>query len=314
MPLDLATSISAILDAHSVGATGALQTVVPGLRLVRSASRVQPRHMEYRPSLCIVAQGMKQVLVGDTTLEYGAMQSMLITVDVPVLAEIVEASPHKPFIGITLNLDLDIILDVATRLDSAAYAQRRPDLGLVVGDVDDQLASSVLRLLDLPGRPNAIEILYPAVMREISYCLLTGPAGRNVAGMVLPAGQNQRVATAIRHLRKNFDAPVNVAALAKTAGMSASSFHQHFKALTSMSPLQYQKHLRLLEARRRMVADGEKAGVAAHSVGYESVSQFSREYARMFGAPPRRETQRAIVERGAGAAADVGRAILAAAR
>ena len=122
---------------------------------------------------------------------------------------------------------------------------------------------------------------------------MTGRAAANVARMVLPEGPPRRIAVAIHHLRDNFDAPLSVAELARLAGMSPSAFHQHFKALTSMSPLQYQKHLRLLEARRRMLTEGERAGSAAFSVGYESVSQFSREYARMFGAPPRRETQRA---------------------
>ena len=151
----------------------------------------------------------------------------------------------------------------------------------------------MIRLIELVEQPEAVEILYPGIMREIVYWLMTGRAAANVARMVLPEGPPQRIAVAIHHLRDHFDEPLSVAALAGLAGMSPSAFHQHFKALTSMSPLQYQKHLRLLEARRRMLTEGERAGSAAFSVGYESVSQFSREYARLFGAPPHRETRRA---------------------
>jgi AraC-like DNA-binding protein len=168
-------------------------------------------------------------------------------------------------------------------------------LGLVIEEVAERIAAAMIRLIELVEQPEAVEILYPGVMREITYWLMTGRAAANVARMVLPEGPPQPIAVAIHHLRENFDEPLSVAALATLAGMSPSAFHQHFKGLTSMSPLQYQKHLRLLDARRRMLTEGERAGSAAFSVGYESVSQFSREYARMFGDPPRRETQRARV-------------------
>ncbi|RZJ96430.1 MAG: AraC family transcriptional regulator [Brevundimonas sp.] len=292
MANELTTAIAAIMDAQGID-NGAWQTPVPGLHVLRVHASIPPRHMTYRPSLCIVAQGAKSVLVGDQTLEYGAMQSLVVTVEVPVLGHIVKGSPEEPFVGATLQLDADILLDVVTRLDASATPPGRPGFGLVVKDMDAQITSALLRLLDTIGRPGAVDILYPAIMREIAYWLLTGPAGANVARMVLPEGQPQKIARAIHHLRTHYDAPLSVATLAEVAGMSPSSFHQHFRALTSMSPLQYQKHLRLLEARRLMVGENERVGPAAFSVGYESVSQFSREYARMFGAPPRRETARA---------------------
>lgn len=287
----LTAAISGIMDAQKIE-NGFFITPVPGLRLLRSFEARPPVHMNYRPALCIVAQGKKQVFVGDTVLEYGAMQSLVITVDVPVLGQIVQASPEEPFVGATLVLDMDILMDVASRLDGLK-AGGPTGLGLLVSDVDEQIAASIIRLLDLANRPQGVEILYPAAMREICYWLLTGPAGPAVARMVLPAGPALRIARSIRRLREAFDAPVSVTEMAEAAGMSVSAFHQHFRALTSMSPLQYQKHLRLLEARRLMLNDGERAGIAAMVVGYESVSQFNREYARMFGAPPRRETQRA---------------------
>lgn len=289
---DLNAMIVGILDAHGV-ADGFYETPIPGLTLMRMSEQRSPSHMHYRPKLCVITQGAKRVMVADQTVDYAAGQTLVVTVEVPVLSQIVDASPARPFIGATMSLDPEIILDVVTRLGGGGHTQGAAGFGFVVSDLDSQITGSLIRLLDLIGRPHGVEILYPAIMREISYWLLTGPAGRNVARMVLPEGQPMRIAKAIAHLRDNFDTPVSVSALARAAGMSASSFHQHFKGLTSMSPLQYQKHLRLLEARRLMVADGEKAGVAAMTVGYESVSQFSREYARMFGSPPRRETQRA---------------------
>lgn len=288
----LTDAIAGILDRQGVE-NGGIETPVPGLRLIRTFGCVPPRHMTYRPSLCMIAQAAKRVMVGDSTLTYGHMQSLVITVEVPVLSEIIDATPEKPFIGATLALDPDIILDVITRMENIPGGQT--GLGLIVETVDERIAAAMIRLIELVEQPDAIEILYPGVMREITYWLMTGRAAANVARMVLPEGPPQRIALAIHHLRENYDAPLSVAALAGLAGMSPSSFHQHFKALTSMSPLQYQKHLRLLEARRRMLTEGERAGSAAFSVGYESVSQFSREYARMFGDPPRRETQRARV-------------------
>lgn len=292
MTSPLTHAIAAVLDRAGVE-NGGIETQVPGLRLIRTYGCVPPRHMTYRPSLCLIAQAAKRVMVGDSTLVYGHMQSLVITVEVPVLSEIIEATPERPFIGATLALDPDIILDVVTRMEAAARPKGPAGLGLVVADVDERIAAAMLRLIELVEQPAAVEILYPGVMREIVYWLLTGRAAANVARMVLPEGSPQKIAVAIHHLREHFDAPLSVADLAGLAGMSPSAFHQHFKALTSMSPLQYQKHLRLLEARRRMLTEGERAGDAAFSVGYESVSQFSREYARMFGAPPRRETQRA---------------------
>lgn len=292
MTSPLTDAIAGILDRQGVE-NGGIETPVPGLRLIRTYGVVPPRHMTYRPSLCLIAQAAKRVMVGDSTLTYGHMQSLVITVEVPVLSEIIDATPDKPFIGATLALDPDIILDVVTRMDKDARPSGPAGLGLVVEAVDERIAAAMIRLIELVEQPDAIDILYPGVMREITYWLMTGRAATNVARMVLPEGPPQRIAAAIHHLRDHFDAPLSVGELAGLAGMSPSAFHQHFKALTSMSPLQYQKHLRLLDARRRMLTEGERAGSAAFSVGYESVSQFSREYARMFGDPPRRETQRA---------------------
>lgn len=281
-----------LLDAE-IGADGHIVTPVPGLMLMRTTLPAPPTHMQYRPKLCVVTQGAKQVLVADQAVSCGSGQAMIVTVEMPVVSQVVEAAPERPFTGLTLNLDLEIVLDVVTRLDPASADRGPGGFGLTVSAVESQLEGALLRLLELVDQPQAVDILYPAIMRELAYWLLLSPAGRNVARMVVPEGQPQRIARTIAYLKKTFDTPVSVADLASMAGMSPSSFHHHFKTLTSISPLQYQKQLRLLEARRMMMTEGVSAGVAAIGVGYESPSQFSREYARMFGAPPRRETQRA---------------------
>lgn len=303
MSSELTAAISRVLDGAGHGPTSGFHTAVPGLGLLRSSGHTLPRHMTYRPSLCVVAQGAKQVMVGDRAITYRDMQALIVTVEVPVVSQIVDATPARPYVGLTLGLDADILLDVLSHLGPERRVSGAPGFGMVVKDMDRQIADPVTRLVELAARPEAVGILYPAIMREISYWLLTGPAGGDVARMILPSGQPLRIARAIHHLRDNFDTPIQVQELARIANMSVSSFHQHFKTMTSMSPLQYQKHIRLLEARRRMVSEGEKAGEAAFSVGYESVSQFSREYARMFGAPPRRETQQALAGHAAATAA-----------
>lgn len=292
MKLNLSDRISGVLDAQFIG-DGHYLTPVPGLILMRSYGRMPPQHMLYRPTLCIVAQGAKEVMVADQTLRYGNGQTLVVTIEAPVLSHLIEASAAAPYIGAILELDPGVIRDVVTRLGDVVTTGPSA-FGLEVQDLDAQITDSLQRLLDLIGEPKAVDILYPSVMREIAYWLVRSPAGRNVARMVIPNGQPHRIAQAMSHLRDHFDRQVDVKALARSVGMSPSSFHQHFKALTAMSPLQYQKHIRLLEARRRMVSDGDQASAAAVAVGYESVSQFSREYARMFGSPPRRETRRAL--------------------
>ncbi len=284
----LTAAICGALDAREI-ADGVTLTQVPGLRIGRTHGRVAPRHMAYRPSLCIVAQGTKEVLAGARTITYGDMQSLVVTVDVPVLSQVVEASPDRPFVGGTLALNPAIIFEVAGRMSSTGVLSDEPASGLTVADIDEQITASFVRLVELIDKPEAIDVLFPEIMREIAYWLLSGPTGQDVARMVMPRTQPARIAKAIAQLKHEFEGPINVAELARTAGMSLSAFHQHFKALTSMSPLQYQKHLRLLEAKRLMLSDGERAGAAAFTVGYESVSQFSREYARMFGSSPSRE-------------------------
>ena len=199
------------------------------------------------------------------------------------------ASPSEPYLGLIIEFDLAILREVLGELETPPKAADRIREGVFVTDFDGPLESCALRMVDLLDTPKAIPVLYPAIMREICYWLLTGPHGSEVVAMTLANSHTQRVISAIHTLRDRFAETVRIEELASIAQMSSSALHRQFKAITSMTPLQYQKQLRLLEARRLMVADAANAETAAFLVGYESPSQFSREYSRMFGVPPRRD-------------------------
>lgn len=263
-------------------------TPLPGLAMMTSTTALLPRHIVFRPSLCFIVQGAKRLMLDELSLDYAAGQALVVALEVPALGHVTVATEAEPYIGLSLDLDPAILQEV---LEALPNPPRIGDgaIGLFVAEVDDELRDSMLRLVRLLDRPEAIPVLYPAIMREISYWLLTGPHGGEVAKLALPDGHARRVSGAIRLLREKFDKPVRMEELADAARMSPSSFYEHFRTLTSMTPLQYQKQLRLLEARRRMLADEVNVETAAFGVGYESASQFSREYARMFGTPPKRD-------------------------
>ncbi|MDX3930025.1 MAG: AraC family transcriptional regulator, partial [Shinella sp.] len=202
---------------------------------------------------------------------------------------IVEASPQAPYLGITIDLDVAMLREVLEQLDTPPVPPADSGSCVFVGQVDEPLAECVLRLIRMSQTPKAIPILYPSVMREICYWLLTGPNGGELCHLALPESNIMRVGKAIYFLRDNFAQTLRVEQMAEVAGMSPSSFHQHFKVLTSLTPLQFQKQLRLLEARRLMVAEALSVEQAAYKVGYESPSQFSREYSRMFGVAPKQD-------------------------
>ena len=210
-------------------------------------------------------------------------------VEMPAIGRVTEASPDKPYLGIVLEFDLAMMREVLQGLDNPPVAGGDLKHAVFVSDFDGPLADCTLRLVRLLETPKAIPMLYPAIMREICYWLLTGPHGSEIVKMTLVGSHGQRLISAIHALRDRYKEPVRIAALAEIAQLSASAFHRQFKALTSMTPLQYQKQLRLLEARRLLVSDPINVEAAAFQVGYESPSQFSREYARMFGTPPRRD-------------------------
>jgi AraC-like DNA-binding protein len=264
-------------------------TDIGGLVLLRSNHEKGPNHLIFKPALCITVQGSKWSTFGDQRFEYPAGQALVVSVEMPALGRVTEASPEKPYLGIVLEFDLAVMREVLEGLDNPPVAGSDLKHAVFVSDFAGPLADCALRMVRLLEMPKAIPMLYPAIMREICYWLLTGPHGSEIVKMTLVNSHAQRLISAIHALRDRFAEPVRIEELAGIAQLSPSAFHRQFKALTSMTPLQYQKQLRLLEARRLLVSDPINVEAAAFEVGYESPSQFSREYARMFGTPPRRD-------------------------
>ena len=297
MSAPLAHALSQYIDTHG-GGEGLLPTPVAGLALFRATDTVLPSHTLYRPCLCVVAQGAKQVSFGKDVLNYDEQQCLIVSIELPVVGRVTRASTAVPYLAMAVELDVQIMREVMAELDNPPRPRAEVTAGIFVESLAAPLADCFLRMVRMLETPGATAVLYPALMREICFWLLTGPHGAEVCKLTLPGSHTLRIADAINRLRDNFTRSIRVDELAQAAGMSASSFHQHFKALTSMTPLQYQKQLRLLEARRLMLTDGANVSSAAYQVGYESASQFSREYSRMFGAAPKRD---ATEHKGAGA-------------
>ncbi len=264
-------------------------TTIKGLTILRSDHEKRPKHLIFKPALCITVQGAKWATFGDQRLDYGAGQALVVSVEMPAFGTVAEASPSEPYLGVILELDFAVMREVMDELETPPEASSKVGRGVFVTDFDGPLEDCALRMVHLLDTPKAIPVLYPAIMREISYWLLTGPHGGDVVKMTLTNSHAQRVISAIHLLRDRFAEPVRIEELALVAQMSPSAFHRQFKAVTSMTPLQYQKQLRLLEARRLMVSDAINVETAAFQVGYESPSQFSREYSRMFARSPRRD-------------------------
>lgn len=284
----LIAALNQYLDSNG-GDDGVLVTPIEGLFLMRSTGERLPHHVMYKPALCITVQGAKQVLFGDKLFDYGEMQALVVGVEQPGVGRVTRASVREPYLGIVLQLDLGILRQVTAQLSPPPKPNGNARMGVFAMEVDGPLADCIGRMIQMLGTPQAAPILFPAIMREISYWLLTGESAGEICKLVSPNGRTQRIAEAICLLRGDIARPIRIEQLADTAQMSPSSFYQHFKLLTSLTPIQYQKQLRLLEARRLMVEGGANVTGAAYRVGYESVSQFSREYARMFGTPPKRD-------------------------
>jgi AraC-like DNA-binding protein len=283
------------LSVRTARSTGISQTAIPTLQIIR-ANRVLPRvHSVQRPSLCFIVQGAKEVSIGRSRFRYRSMEFLFTSVDLPLTGQVVEASEEKPYICLVLEIEPSLVLELTTASTSAGRApasQTSSEPAIFVGKRDEQLADAFFRLLRCAGDPLDAQILASGVIREITYRLLLGPYGNAVRAAGMVGGQTQRIAKAIERLRRDYAKALRVEQLARSAGMSVSSFHDHFKRVTTLSPLQYQKQLRLQEARRLLLGDASSAAEVGFQVGYESPSQFSREYARFFGLPPRSDVKR----------------------
>lgn len=271
------------------GGQGRFETGMPGVNLVRSFQTSLPIPNLYRPSLCVVFKGAKEIMFGDTKLDYAEMECLVINVEVPASGRMVGATPQSPYIGATIEIDTAVLREVLGQLTDPPAPNRSATPSLFVGQIDEPLADCLTRLVRLMAKPAGIPVLFPALMREIHYWLLTGPYGGEIAKLAMPESHAERVARAIHYVRDNYAKPLRIDDLADVAHMGASSFHHHFKTMTSLTPVQYQKQLRLVEARRLMLSEDASVSEAAYHVGYESASQFSREYTRSFGVAPKRD-------------------------
>lgn len=273
-------------------------TTVDGLLILRSDQPRPPTFHAVGPALCIVAQGAKWASFGGAKLEYRAGQALVVGVQTPSQGRVFMASRDEPCLVLILPLDLAIMRTVAMEMSSPPLPARETSHGVFVADFDGPLADCALRILRLLDTPHAVGFLYPLIMREICFWLLSGPKGPEIATLVSTESASHSLLRAVESLRARFAEPVRVEDLAEIAQLSPSAFHRQFKALTGLPPLQYQKQLRLLEARRLLLSESMSVQAAAFEVGYESPSQFSREYARMFGAPPKKDlvNAKAILE------------------
>ncbi|WP_243295137.1 AraC family transcriptional regulator [Geothrix mesophila] len=272
---------------------GTFELRLPGVHVSR-ASRAHAafHHAVQRPGLCLVAQGAKRVMLGQELYEYDASRVLVYSVDVPVSAQVTQASLDAPYLGLLVDLDPARIADLTAKVYPLGLPRRSEGRAICVDQLDVPLIDAVVRLMELASRPDEAELLAPLVLDEILIRLLRSPLGPRVALIGQEESKLHRVAKAVAWVRAHFDQPLDVERLATLVHMSASSFHQHFKAVTAMSPLQYQKAIRLQEARRLMLLTRLDASTAGRRVGYQSPSQFAREYGRYFGNAPTKDVAR----------------------
>lgn len=266
--------------------------VRPDLHLGRFSQPTGPLHMSLPPSFCVIAQGTKDVVLGTKSFRYDPTQYLVTTMELPLSGTVVEASPKRPYLSMRLVLDPAVVTSMMIEAGDIQQSAHGNVTAVGVSTLDADLLDASLRLVRLAESPNEYRVLAPLVTREIIFRLLCGPERHRLRHLARFGGQTHRVARAIQHLRNHFNKPLRIEEMAQALEMSVSGFHAHFKAVTALSPLQFQKQLRLQEARRLMLSEHLDAGQAGFRVGYEDQSQFNREYKRLFGEPPLRDVGR----------------------
>jgi AraC-like DNA-binding protein len=266
-------------------------TDIPGLLFVRRTGPTAPKSVTYEPSLAVVAQGRKRADLGPTTFIFDESRFLLTSVDLPVVSQVLGASEEVPYLCLLLKLEMPIVRELLSREEVQPPAASSDSPAMATGEITSELLGACCRLVELLDHPQDIPFLSSLIQREIIYRILQAPVGTRLRAIATLGDQSNRTAKAIAWIRTNYAKPLRVEELAKLAGMGVSTLHNHFRALTAMSPLQYQKQLRLHAARGRMLTDGIDAASVAFEVGYESATQFNREYSRFFGQPPMRDVR-----------------------
>ncbi len=265
---------------------------IEGLHLHRASSLTELVHGVSDPAVCVIAQGSKEVFLGDERYRYDPANYLLTTAELPVVAQVVEASREHPYLSARLELDPALVSDVMVETGHLSSSRTNDVRALNVSPLDTGLFDAIVRLIRLLDSKEDATFLAPLIKREIVYRLLMGEQGRRLRHIAVFGDQRHRIAEVIARIRQSFDEPLRIDDVANELGMSVSGLHHHFKAVTAMSPLQFQKRLRLQEARRIMLAEHLDAASAGYRVGYEDASHFSREYRRLFGHPPLRDVER----------------------
>jgi len=274
------------------GSEGRFETPVPGLSMKYTTGPCSAQHSIYRPLVCVILQGTKRLTVGKEERVFFPGQSFIVSADMPVKGQIM-TSRDEPFSAIAVELEMATLRELAAQMGGVRPAQRSSGTcNLFAADTETAMLDSILRLVQLINRPEAMQLLRPGIMQELHYWLLSGPHGAVLQTLADPNSHAGRLTAAINILRAEYRSRVPVERLASAAAMSLTAFHKHFKQMTSLTPGQYQKRLRLIEARRLMLDEGLSATSAAFEVGYESVSQFTHDYGRLFKAPPKRDALR----------------------
>ena len=285
----MSSELASLIEANT-RIDGTFPTPIPGLHLSRYSSRTQPgQGVVQCPTLAIVAQGSKQLMLGDEVFTYAPGFCLVISLDLPVSGRVTSASKAKPFLG--MHMDLDVKQIPSLRSSGKIQRAKKPDRSVFLSRMTSELLDPILRLLRLLGKAEDSAVLAPLLHREILYRLWRGEQGEQLERMAQADGNASGVVKAVLWLKENFDKPFSIKLITQETNMSPSGLHHHFKTLTNMTPLQYQKHLRLQEARRLMLVEAMDASAAAYHVGYASRSQFTREYSRLFGAPPLRHVE-----------------------
>ncbi|TWI04590.1 AraC-like DNA-binding protein [Luteimonas cucumeris] len=277
--------------ARNVPGDGLHASAVPGLSLIQASEPSQRLPTVYHPSVCVVVQGRKHAALADEVFVYDPLHYLVVSMTLPISGQVIEATPERPYLCLRIDIEPALVNELLQQLQPSAHAGSGGGRAVYLARTSAALLDAVLRLVHLLDTPDEAAVLAPLALREIHYRVLTGELGQRLRDLCETDGASQRVARAIELIKSRYAEPLRIDELAAAAHMSASSLHQRFKAATAMTPLQFQKQLRLQEARRLMLSDGIEAASASHRVGYESPSQFSREYRRLFGAPPRREVE-----------------------
>ncbi|MFD1887774.1 AraC family transcriptional regulator [Paenibacillus wenxiniae] len=277
----------AALIRHHCPEEGLFETAIPSLFLIHHRQMTERAYNVYKPCFCCIAGGTKDIFLANEHLSYGPTDYLIASMNLPIVGQVVQASPAEPYLSFKLEFSQNQILEVLNETDLPQPARESAKRALFVGQTEQSLLDAVIRLTRLLDQPKDIPFLAPLFIKEILYKLLQGSFGTMLAQIALEGSSSYRIREVIEQITRHYEQPLRVEELAELASMSVSSFHRNFKEVTAMSPLQFQKQVRLQEARRILLSESADAADVAFRVGYESASQFSREYARMFGAPPR---------------------------